>query len=430
MAGPFGTQTGAHAVSLTNPGATGSAASSTPWTAIAYAVIRGAEEAKRTVTKAIDAIKSAITSLADQFKNLKSIILDTVSAFQPFTVVMFNRAILDLKATMGQIFLPILKQMTIAVRAVADTIYNIPQVFKDMARAVASVVLAISGFLAGSTAIAGVIAAVVVGIASLSAALVVLGALAVTVGAVLAAILLPWIPLLTIISSVVVALGGLVVVFVQLIRMMLRTEGGMKLLNTVMRGFDQIVNTVAGAINLIKSGIGFIIDYLYDALSSLGDALSELFDALKPLIAGGLVIVIGAIATALTLFVAVLTGVVKVLTAVSRLIMMLPMMRALRAFSELMPESKEKKSAYGLGWSHAEVGTDANALYNKITEELLRNTRGGGGEPEQDPNKKVAANTDKFSDLLVKALNKYLEGTPGPFGLAMRLGAAARGLFE
>lgn len=367
--------------------------------AITSAVNKGTRESENIIKKSIEGIKSAITDLADHFDKLKNVILDTTKAFAPYTVLLFNRALLDLKATFGQIFLPIVKQGIVIVRALADAIYNLPTGFKTAIRAVAEIVLSISGITAVSVGVVGAIAAVVLGIGGLVAGLLVLGGviiaflpLLVSIGVLLA----PFVAIVGVISTVLVAVtAGLAI----LARMFFQTEGGARLLANLMRGFDQIVNTVSAAFKGIMSVLGPVFDALSNALSELGDALSELFDALKPILAAGLIAAIGALATILTVLAKVVTAVVNVITFMVRMLRNTLPGQILGLLGDLMPETQNKKSSFGLGWSTASVETDPNALYNKITEELLRNTRMGAGE-EKDPAKEAAKNTGETVRLL------------------------------
>lgn len=382
------------------------------------------------IKKAIHGIIGAITELADQFDRLKSVILDTVKAFAPFTIIMFNRAMLDLKATIGQIFLPIVKQAILVVRQLADIIYNLPPGVKTAIRAITEIILAISGITAIVVGVVGGIASVVTAIAGFIAGLVVIkfiiGALLVP----LAFLAMALAPLVVIATAVGAALVAVVVGFVALVRAMLQTEGGSRLLKNIVRGFYQIVNAVQTGFGIIMKVIGPVLDQLYSALSQLGDALSELFNALKPLIAAGLIVIIGALATVLTILAKAATAAVTVITFAINLLNKIPAIRIARAIGEMMPEGEEKKSAYGLGWAQARVSTDPNALYNQITEELLRNTRMGGGKAPEDPAKQAAKNTGDIKDIL-QNIWQFLQqqGEGGMMGQLKRFNMGAAGLF-
>lgn len=393
-----------------------------------YAVKSALSETQSIIHRAIEGIKGAFTGLADQFTRVKNVILETTKAFAPYTVILFNRAILDLQATFGQIFLPIVKQAITFVRALADAIYNLPTGVKTFIRAVTEIILAISGTTAIFVGVVGAIAAVVTAVGGLAAGLYVLGIVAVLLAVPLTLLAVALFPLIVLFGSLAVGIGVAVIGLVQLIRMMLQTEGGVRLLKNIMRGFDQIVTTVQAGWSMIMSIIGPVIDGLYTALSELGDALSELFDALKPLIAAGLLAIISTLAVVLTILAKAVSFAVQVITFALNLLSKSPPFRALKAISDLMPEG-EKKSSFGLGWSTARVDTDANAIYNRLTEELLRNTRMGAGEAEEDPAKKTAKSVDSFAGLLVQALTKWLEEKGDPRSIPKNFLFGAPGFF-
>lgn len=387
-------------------------ASSTPWTAIAYSIAQGAQEAKRAVTKAIDTIQSAVESLASKFNKLKSIILETVDAFQPFMIVMFNRAILDLKATLGQIFIPIVRQAIDVIRFLADTIYNLPVGFKNAIRAIANIVLSISGIASVGLVVASVIGTFVGALVSLATAIVVAGAALSLLWPIVAAGALIIAPFVVILAGMATVIAGVSVLAVQLVRMMARTTGGMVLLTNIMTTLDQVITFIQGSFSNMSDSMSGVLGALYQSLSQLGLALSDLLNALKPIIALHIIGFINMVTTGLTYLAIVLTVVSRAVTNFTRILMSLPFMRRMAGLGAAMPTGGPQASSYGLGWAKAQVGTDPNAIYNRITEELLRNTR-MGGEPKRDPQEEVAKNVAKWSDLLQQALQKFLGQQPG-----------------
>lgn len=373
--------------------------------AMAQAARAGKAEAKSIIGKAIEGITEAVSAVADKFGQLKSVILDTVKAFQPFAVIMFNRAILDLKATFGEIFLPILREATVMVRALADAVYNLPSGLKTFIRAITEIVLAISGVTAVTAGVIGAIAAVVTGLAALGFGIIVLVDLLALLAIPLTAAAIALAPLIVIFGAFTAGVIAITVAIVQLVRMMLRTEGGARL----MKALGDMFQFVFDILGVGFSVIGEILDLLSPVLSDLADILVEVLTALKPIIALGIVPLLAMISVAL---ISVTTGLrifLNVLNLILKAVMMTPTGRALKAVGSLMGSDADKKSSYGLGWATARVDTDPNAIYNRITEELLRNTRTSGAA--KDPNKQTAENTSKFTDLLVKALTKYLTET-------------------
>lgn len=116
------------------------------------------------------------------------LVRDFVALANPAAVFYFNMALRDLAATVGQILLPVLHQMTGVIRVFADVMLALPQPVKDFIAAAVTAALVLTGFkvaiYAVSTAITlfrAVIIASSVGIITATAPFLLLGAVVIGV---------------------------------------------------------------------------------------------------------------------------------------------------------------------------------------------------------------------------------------------------------
>lgn len=324
------------------------------------------DEIKSKVKETFDGIKTIISgtvqALTDTFQSLKTQMFDSVSLYRPFAVIQFNRALMDLHAVFGQMMLPTVRDLTSIVRNLADAFFSMPQGIKDAISAFVKIGLVLGGF----ASIIGPLGAVGAALAALIAPFAFMAIALPVIGIPLAAIAAAF-------AAMTVCAVGALAALVQFTRMLINTAGGQRLLANLNKAWDQLMAGFKAAIAFIQNAIAPAWDALNDALSSFGDSLSELLEALKPLAAG--IIVVGAVALtiAFNLIAQGLTWITKQLSTFARFLG--------RTFGMLfggmpkLPEGEERKSSFGLGWSSGAV-LDPNTMYNKITEELLKASRG------------------------------------------------------
>jgi len=78
------------------------------------------------------AVTSAVTSIVSEIKAVTSVFVDLVGALRPYEIQLFNRAIADTKAVLGEILLPVFEEMIGWVRQFADYLYNLPDPIKNI----------------------------------------------------------------------------------------------------------------------------------------------------------------------------------------------------------------------------------------------------------------------------------------------------------
>jgi hypothetical protein len=388
------------------------------------AAIAGALDVKNTldqiqskVRESLDGIKQIVSgtvqSLTETFHSLKTQMFDSVSLYRPFAIVQFNRALMDLHATFGQMMLPTVRDLTSIVRNLADMFFSLPRGIKDALSAFSKIALVLGPLISVGVVIGGIVAALVAALAAAAAGTVaivatVAGAVvltgislgtfaAIAAGAVLITVALAA-ALAAVAIGVVAALAGLI----QFTRMLINTAGGQRLLANLNKAWDQLMAGFKAAIGFIQSSIGPAWDALNAALSEFGDSLSELLEALKPLAAGIIVVGAAALTIAFNLIAQGLTWITKQLSTFARFLS--------RTFTGLfggmptLPKGEERKSSFGLGWSGGAV-LDPNTMYNKITEELLKASR---GPDAQTQSKTALEKIEKHTDTIQRALGEAL----------------------
>jgi len=302
--------------------------------------------------------REAFEKLTSTFDKLAPVVLETVGLFHPLTLLQFNRALIDLKATFGVIFKPVLQEVTNLIRRFADYMYSLPASFKSV---IAS--------LARTTAILGTVAA--------------LGTLFVTLGSAM---------------LIVKAIFG---PFVYLFETFKRTLGGASALQSALSFVEGFFQGIIDAVQSAWASISSVRELLSADFDALGSSLRELFDALRPLAA----LQLDYWAKLLSVQMAIWGGMIRVVTQLltysvrqlERLVA--PLTNILRALGFEMPDvSRKEKSAMGLGWSGASV-TDPASLYNKLTEEIARASR-PGEEATADPQIRSADSLQNIETML------------------------------
>jgi hypothetical protein len=306
-------------------------------------------------------ISSIFGALTSAFHKLSSTILDTVAAFRPFQIKIFERAVLDLKAVFGMIFLPVLQTVTRYVRLLANYFLSLPPAFRTVLQVGAKVLL-------------------------------VVGAVAIVLGVV--AGLIP--VLIAITTPVMVFVGALSALFV----MFARTTGGANFLKEAWITLEQVI---ASIFEKVKSGWAELAPLraeLSAAFSDLGDSMTELLNSINPLIEA----FIKANAILLT---AIIKSVVIPITLVVKALAFVVggwanIFNALRKLGVIggggLPDvSREQKSAFGLGAQGGTITSDVAGMKTKLEEAILANT---GREEEKTPEQETATNTGDMADTL------------------------------
>lgn len=353
------------------------------------------------VQMTIDRVRGQLTELIATleagFTKMKSVVLDTVAAFRPFEIEMFTRAVNDLKAVFGTIFLPILKQVTAAIRQIADYFYSLPDSFKSAIRVVAVLTLAVGG-------IAAVFGALLPLFFALTAALA--------------------FPVITAIVGVLAALGAALAGLVYLFS---RTEGGARFFQKALQGLEEVFQFVQKVAAEMWRQLRPAWEQLQAAFSDLGDALSELFNALKPILGGAIIIAFALVKIGLEALINLLTILARVLTGVVRIVekMIESWTFGMAKLKFLDEVQKDQRSAFGLG-THGGGITDAAGAFSAIQADILRNA--GAAEQKAKEEKmrediaKTAENTGKSASWLEQIAGFWTGG-----GLA---GQAARNIFR
>lgn len=341
------------------------------------------------VTGAAGALKDALGTLESKFSGLKATILDTVGAFRPFAVVQFNRAVLDLKATFGQIFLPILKEATAVVRTFANYIYSLPSSFKSAIAAVVKMVL-----LAGAIAtVVGVVGTLVTGL------------------------------------GFVVAAGAAVAAALKYLRdTFMGTTGGASAAAAILSAVEDVFGALVGTLRAAWAATAEWRGQLRVAFDELGSALKELFTELRPVFAAVLGVLGTALVTAIKIQVSIWMGLARVITTVTRAVTSLirPFTNLLSAMGISLPShARAGKDAFGLGFGGATV-SDPLSVYNKLTEEIARNSR------PASPEETTAGATEHMAGIMEKlepSITRFLE-LAIKFLEGMGAGAGAGGLID
>jgi hypothetical protein len=309
-----------------------------------------------------DAVKDKIGEMlgaAQQaFGQLKSTILDCVAAFRPFQVELFTRAVRDLQAVFGQMFLPVLQEATRYVRMVSDYFYSLPASFKSLITQAAKIVLVVGG-----------IAAVVGALVSAAA----------------------------LIAPFVSGVGAVITAFGVMTYAMSRTASGAQLFRDLLGGGEQVL---AGIINTVKSvwaQLAPLRAALDSQLSALAESLQKLWAAVKPVA----VVLVGAtVKIALELVIKTMTWFARQLTSLADWITR--EVRKLGIDLQLPDVSRPKKDSFGLGTHGATITSDVAGFKAKIEEEIIANT---GGDIQKD----IAENTKETAELQRKTNEKLEE---------------------
>jgi hypothetical protein len=348
-------------------------------------LIGGAAAITLIVNELRSAVGSIFSALTSAFGKLKSTILDTVAAFRPFQVKLFERAVLDLKAVFGMIFLPVLQTVTRYIRLLATYFHSLPPAFRTVLQVGAKIILAV-----------GAIATAVGALAGLATFIYILTPYALALAA---------------------AIGGLFVAFA-------RTTGGANFLKQAWVAVEQ---SVAGLYAELKSVWAFLApmrEQLSAALSDVGDSLTELLNALKPLAAlaieawGVQLKIVGAVVLhVLTMmargFALFASGLAKIANGLG-----------LGLGARLPDVSREQKSAFGLGAHGGTITSDVAGMKTKLEEAILANT--GAGEEKEDPQKGILENTGTIADVMQRVEDKLSNIAEAVLRFSpARLGAAA-----
>ena len=336
---------------------------------IAFAEIM--EEIKGKLTQFASAVQDSshkLTSLTGELNIFKISMLDATEAFRPFAITQLTRAVLDLKAVFGQIFLPVIQQVTDAARVMADYFYNLPDSFKEAIGGIAR-----SGIFAGLAS-------------SIALAAYAFALLAIPVRLISGAI-------------------------EYLYRAFTNTVGGARALGAYIDNWERSLAGLIQAIQYAWDATKDLRSELADAFSELGYEMSEFWDAVRPIIAAGLSVFAMALAEGLKLLTKVIIGLTYLATELTKAMTALisPFSRMLSLLGISLPTVQHgKASSYGLGWSTARVDTDPNSIYNRITEELLRNTRTGEEGQAEEPAVSIKNNVAAITPKLLQWLERQL----------------------
>lgn len=332
----------------------------------AAANLKFGEAIKELIASATSLIGS-ISDIKAMFQSLRGTIMETVGAYRPFAVTQFNRAVKDLQAVFGQMFLPIMRDATATVRQFANYVYSLPESFRG---AITSLVR----------------------LGVLSGAIVAIGGALSTLSAVLAPIqgIVAWLKYLT--DSFRSTVGGATALF--------------QAWQTMERG-------IAGLLGVLQAAWDATADFravLREAFDELGSALGDLFQELRPVLA----VILGAIGIfvkgELNRVISTITLLVRAITSIATAIgrVLRPLADFLRGLGIDLPEVfRKKRDAFGLGTGGATV-SDPMSVYNRLTEELMRNSR---DDKPQTPDEMTASSTEKMAnvmDLLNKPLQDFL----------------------
>lgn len=309
------------------------------------------------IKEAIGALTGMIGSLKDMgqmFQTLKGQILDTVGAFRPFAITQFNRAMLDLKAVFGSIFLPILNEATSLVRSFANYMLSLPKTFKDIIASVVKMNL-----------IGGVIATIVGLLGSLTV-------------------------LLAPINAIIAAVKYLYDTFKS-------TAGGAMAIGKIVAFVEDGFHSFVGSLKAVWASTAGIRAELADALDGLGTALSDAFTEMKPILAalfGANMVMLKVVWTGVIWAVKTVVGwTTKLWQGLTNLIRPLSSLVKLMGISMPTIQGRKDKDAFGMGWSGASV-SDPMSVYNKLTEELMRNSR------PADPQETTADSTSQMASIM------------------------------
>ena len=331
-----------------------------------------------------------IGAISKLFGTLRSTITEAVSAYRPFAVVQFTRAVKDLQAVFGSIMLPAFREATAMIRSLGQHLYGLPAPLKDAIREIVKL-----GLITGAiTALAGLATAVAVLVAPIQ-------------------LLVAW--------------------YRYLYNAFSATAGGAKALSAVLDLGKRYLMSYVGMLQAAWNATAGIRAKLSAALSELGSALSDLFDAVRPLLAGGLGGIGLILKGAITILVKGLMLVVNGITAVTKVITKLigPLGELLKSIGVDLPAAKfGKRDNFGLGWGGGGV-SDPMSVYNKLTEEILRNSRTEKPAAEQtaDATKDMAGVMNNIKPPLLKFLELAIAKLEQMDNGAMRALANPLGVF-
>ena len=308
------------------------------------------------------------------FSRMKSLITETVGAFRPFQVELFRRAIQDLQAVFGQMFLPVLRQAIVYIRQVADYFYSLPSSMKDVIVFVGKMVLVFGGLIAAIGVVVSLIATLAVVFSTIS-------------------------PIVAVLRAGIVALTV----------MFFRTAGGADLLAKSFRFVEEVIAVIGVTVQALWTFTAPLRSALADAFSRLGKALGNLLNSIKPAVFLLVVAAISLVVTGLEAMVVALTAVVEIIALLVNVATKLaPFLNLMRAIGpSVTPEvGRDTKNSFGLAARGGSISGDVAGMKVKMEEEVLRNT----GRGAEDPNKKTADNTSTMVTLLQKLVDAKTSG--------------------
>ena len=332
------------------------------------------------ITQAMSKIKGVfsdiINTIESGFKNLKGIVQETVAAFRPFEVELFTRAIKDLQAVFGSMFLPILRSATSAIREIANYFFSLNDTSKSLIASFAKITLIVGAITVALTTVGGAFTAIAAPIAMVAAG---------------------FAPLLIALSPIIVPLGIIVAAFSSLAVIFTAVNW-----SSIVDGIGSVISGLTAIGEFMLSALAPVWDMLKGSLSELYDAFVELFDALKPQIVTSLMWIAIQVVGAVKIMTSILSYFVSELARLVRIVAAITKSLTFGMLNIDLPESGPQKSAFGLG-QHGGSVTDPVSAFKMMQEEILKNS-GGDVKTKEDQaleaNKKTAENTGKIVELM------------------------------
>jgi len=305
--------------------------------------------------------KNTATVAAAAFASLTAAITKTVEVADPAVFQHFALAGRDLAGVIGRILTPVLKQMTIAVRALADWIINLSPAAKTAVAALVTFATVLAGLIVVLGILGGALQGVATGVINVAFALGLAfpGYLAI-IGAVAA--------LAAVLTALITANSGLAGVMAFL----------KPLLDGVARAWEIFVDAVTPAIEVLKLFAEYIGPFLTDHLNDVGKVLSmvvDIFRELKPLITAVAAAVGVSLVAAFGALYLVVKGIAIVLEQIIKL------MRFLRIMSPAAPTAPKtaEQSSVGAGGRNVTIMTGLDVQRQAIASALMHG--------EQDANR-------------------------------------------
>jgi hypothetical protein len=317
----------------------------------------GGDVFSQVANKVKEMVMGVVNAFKEGFQQMKSIVMETVGAFRPFEIEKFGRAVKDLQAVFGEIFLPILQKVTVTVRQIADFFYSLPDSFKSMIRVGAEIILVIGGIVTAITAIAAAAA--------------------------------PFVAFGGVLFQVV----GIATVGVAIFS---RTANAFKLFTDAIafgeRAIMYVYNSVVGLFKGLEAALG-------GPLNELGGAFDELLVAIEPLARGFIDLVVDGIVMAFSIAIPVIKAFIEAITwMVKQIADMAKFLGATFELDAFPAQGGAKKSAFGLG-QHGGSVTDPLSAAKRIQEQIFKNAGSGKETPESNI-KQTADNTKRTADIL------------------------------